>query len=94
MKKPRKIGLTLKERLEYNSEINKETGCWEWQLHISKDKGCGQINYEGKYLSVPRAAYQEFKNKVLKKGDYVYHKCSNSKCINPNHLSLKRAEKY
>jgi len=77
---------TLKERLKEKVEVNKETGCWEWQGAMKSGKKCyGTMIVNNEQKAAHRMAYQEWKGE-LEDGKFICHTCDNQRCINPEHL--------
>lgn len=89
----------LEARLLANSQVNEETGCWEWLGAQDKD-GYGYICIRVKVkrgkgtVSQPRGhrahrvAYIVLMDVELTVEDTVDHRCLNRRCINPNHLQV------
>lgn len=61
-----------------------ETECWLW-TGATTGANYGSVWWEGKYISVHRAAF-ECSNGPIPKGIWVLHKCDNPCCFNPDHL--------
>lgn len=59
-------------------------GCWVWKAHTGTD-GYGQIWSGGSAKNVHRVLYKLVKGSVPP-SKVLRHKCSNRKCLNPNHL--------
>jgi len=81
--------IPIKERLEKNSILNKETGCIEWTGFIEDGSGHFEtaIGSKRRKKRVHRIAYEEYIGEIPK-GLYVLRNCDNQKCINPDHLLL------
>ena len=75
----------MRERLEYHSMPEPNSGCYLWLTHSNAD-GYGIIVYKGVRSLAHVAAYREFKGPT--NGLHVLHKCDNPGCINPDHLKL------
>lgn len=81
----------LANRIIKNTILNKQTGCWEWQLHTNRINGYGTMwiaqTADKKYIwnTAHRTSYLVFKGE-LPFGMEVAHNCHNPKCCNPNHL--------
>lgn len=59
--------------------------CWEWRAARINGR-YGKINYEGRFISAHRVAYELAHNITLTKGVCVLHHCDNPPCCNPAHL--------
>lgn len=84
-----KSGSTIKERLEFYSVPEPNTGCWLW---LSGSRGpknhqYGTLTLNKKTISAHRVSYVEYKGPI-EKGLSVMHKCDTTLCINPDHLIL------
>lgn len=63
-------------------------GCWNWTG--ASQRGYGKINVGGRaggMMQAHRFSYQHFKGEIPK-GMVVMHQCDNTRCVNPDHLSL------
>lgn len=64
--------------------------CWTWTGSpagsISKGYGC--FRYQGKTQKAHRVMWQLTNGPFIDESLFVLHKCSNDKCVNPNHLKL------
>jgi hypothetical protein len=86
-KNGRKTG-SLAERLLAKRNVT-ESGCWEFTGHIN-NRGYGLISKGGrsqKLMLCHRASYESFVGPIPE-GKIVLHKCDNTKCFNPDHLSV------
>lgn len=79
---------SLKDRLLAKRDVT-ESGCWEFTGHIN-NRGYGLISKgtktEGLMLT-HRASYESFIGPIPER-KIVLHKCDNTKCFNPDHLSV------
>lgn len=81
----------LSDRIINNSTLDEDTGCWNWNRHINKKNGYGQMwmgrTVDGGYIwrNAHRVSYLVHKGEVPE-GMEVAHKCHNPNCCNPNHL--------
>lgn len=68
---------------EKKFSINKENGCWEWigPLHPT-----GRGYYKG--TTAARKSYNLYIGAIPEKSQ-VFLSCGNSKCVNPNHLTIE-----
>lgn len=77
----------MHQRFEGRVKIDLSTGCWEWQLYVSKS-GYGQMTYLNKQgVSAHRVSY-ELHVGPIRDGLTVDHICFNTICVNPDHLQL------
>ncbi len=73
----------LKGRIRSNVSIDKESGCWLWNL--SMRKGYGRIKYSGKTWISHRVSFAAFKGDFDDSLD-ILHSCDVPRCQNPLHL--------
>lgn len=66
-------------------DIDKETGCWNWTK--STREGYGQIMIDGFPWTTHRLSYTMSKGEIPK-NFVVRHSCHNTRCCNPEHLSI------
>lgn len=80
----------LQEQLKTRSQIDAETGCWEWQGQIS-NTGRGRIMIQdgsrNRTVSAEDASYIAFLGEIPE-GALVRQGCGNRLCINPEHLEV------
>lgn len=79
--------ISLKKRIE--SHIISKDDCWTTNYYISLSRGGKQqnITIDGKSCKLKRVVYEVYKEEDPK-SLWVYNKCDNSLCINPEHLFL------
>lgn len=78
--------LTLEQR--FWSKVNKDApnGCWEWTGYITP-QGYG-LFWDGKKPNTTHRVSQELTNGPIPEGMFLDHRCSNRKCVNPEHLRV------
>lgn len=81
----------LFERLKANSEVNIFTGCWEWQGYLTKG---GYPKLTIRIDGRPRSVFAHRLILELMHGYYfpfdeAGHTCTNTRCVNPNHLEIQ-----
>ncbi|MET8826019.1 HNH endonuclease signature motif containing protein [Streptomyces sp. NPDC004610] len=74
----------LPERFWAKTQLNGETGCWEWGGQLSP-KGYGLINLNRTMWRAHRAAYVQLVGAVAD-GLVLDHLCRIRNCVNPTHL--------
>lgn len=77
------------ERLNGKVKINTETDCWECITSLTS-QGYGQMRIDGKYWTTHR--YALYCVADIPEGMHVRHKCHNTKCCNPDHLTWGTAK--
>jgi len=64
--------------------------CREWQGYIANDTP--QVSHRGKMMTVRRLMF-ELQGKAVE-GYYIAPKCSNSKCVNPDHAIARTSKAH
>lgn len=89
LRKPNpKTWAPIRPRIEANTKIDAETGCWNWTGATNNGERPGRygvMNFNGKSSTAHRASYTEWKGDIPK-GWEVDHLCGNTLCVNPEHL--------
>ena len=64
----------------------KESGCWEWTGHRTKD-GYGRFSLHGRCIPAARYACQ-LARRHLRLGEVASFTCQNPSCVNPDHIEI------
>ena len=75
---------SAKKKILFYSEKDRKTGCRNWIGSTNTD-GYGRVRWKGKVASAHRLAYESY-NGPIPMGTVIHHKCSNTRCVNINHL--------
>ena len=75
---------SLRERLEFHSMPEPNSGCWLWTAGVDRD-GYGMIWKDGKQKRAHRVSYEEYAGPISE-GLQIDHLCRVPCCINPSHL--------
>jgi len=73
----------LPQRFTDKIDINKQTGCWEWNACIDRG-GYARIQYQDKFASAHRVVYTLLCGEIT--DETLDHLCKIRHCVNPNHL--------
>jgi hypothetical protein len=78
----------LRGLIRLNSQVNPETGCWDWQGQIA-NSGHGRLMVSDpagqRMLSAEHASFIAHRH-PLPEGARVRQTCDNRLCVNPEHL--------
>lgn len=75
-----------KDRFKAKYLVDEDTGCWVW-TGAANGNGWATISIDGKAVMAHRFAYETFVGPIPE-GDSIRRTCSNSRCVNPEHLVL------
>lgn len=67
------------------TRIDEKTKCWIWVGAVTK-QGYGRTKENGKLYLAHRLSYEVFRNRRIKQGYFICHKCDTPGCVNPEHL--------
>lgn len=76
-------GAPVVDRIALWTDVNEQTGCWNWTGGLRR--GYGTIAIDGKLLYSHRVAYEALVGPIPD-GLQLDHLCRNRACCNPNHL--------
>lgn len=86
-----KSTVTLAEKIKFYSDLDQETGCWNWRRYVLPN-GYGKVavGSKGVHKLAHRAAYECFVGPIPP-GLQIDHLCRNRRCVNPAHLEAVTA---
>jgi hypothetical protein len=79
-------GLPWWERLWARIKLAPGDQCWEFQGHVCKTTGYGQLWHEGQARRAHRLAFISAYPHVDISDKVLLHTCDNRRCCRPNHL--------
>lgn len=85
MRKRTPDGMSIRDRIEFNSMPVTETGCWIW---LPNCRRYGELKINGKMVKAHRASWEAYNNQSIPDGLNVLHQCDVTECVNPAHLFL------
>lgn len=74
------------EFIKENTTVDKVTGCWNWNKSCNS-AGYGHFTRNGKYWTTHKFVFTMVKG-TIPEGNVVRHSCHNTRCCNPDHLSV------
>ncbi len=86
----------IERRVQQRVEVDAETGCWIWagptsglQNGCRKTRGGGypRMALDGATVAVHRVMWVN-RNGYIPPKKQIDHKCTNRKCVNPDHLEM------
>jgi len=81
---------TFKRRFEQKYAVDEATGCWVWQGTRNK-RGQGLMSDGVRQQKAHKLAYLYFVCGEIPPMHYVAQTCKNVACVNPAHLTVRRA---
>lgn len=66
--------------------VKKTDTCWNWTGGTSGSKKYGKFQFDGHKVSAHRMSMYLWKDFELSDSQSVHHTCSNTLCVNPEHL--------
>lgn len=66
----------------------KEGECWIWTAGINQATNSPIAKFRGRGGSAARFVYEAFNNVAVPKNKFLYKKCRNTLCVNPEHLYI------
>jgi hypothetical protein len=73
----------------WNNTTRTATECWEWNGPCCA-RGYGMIGR----LHAHKVSYELSKGRPTPDGFHVHHKCLNTKCLNPAHLTILNSRQH
>lgn len=77
---------TPEERFWSRVRMGSAHACWEW-TGAATNEGYGRFNVDGRQMLAHRFSWELANGDIPKKMD-VDHRCSNPRCVNPDHLRV------
>lgn len=77
------------QRFESKIKVDTETGCWNW-IAGTDEKGYGRLGLRNNNKAYPVLSHRIIYSFIFgnPEGMCVLHKCDNSLCNNPHHLTI------